>query len=312
MRRIRHRLPATALAWMLAAGAAAAATPAATSAADAPQRIAYGEAPSQFGELRVPAGPGPHPVVVLVHGGCWRADYADLGYMRPIADALAAGGIASWNIEYRRLPEPGSGWPGTFTDVGAAIDALGALAPAHRLDLARVVVVGHSVGGHLALWAAARGRLPRASVLHARAPLPLRGVVDLGGAADLGAERRVERHACDGRVVETLLGGDPGAVPARYAQVSATTLLPLRVPQVLVWGGRDDIAPLWLATRHRDAARRAGDPVRLVLVPGIGHFDLPRPGSAAWPAIRAAILGLLGPAAPAVSSAAGAAPAGRR
>lgn len=286
------------------AGAAVAPTPAeaATSVAafraeprqPADQRIAYGADPMQFGDLRVPSTPGPHPVAVLIHGGCWKAEYADLDDMAPLADALKAEGIASWNIEYRRMPQPGSGWPGTYTDVGNALDHLRRLAGTHALDLDRVVVVGHSVGGSLALWAAARPRLPEGSALYVRAPLALRGVVDLAGPADLRAELRAEEHACGERVIEPLLGGDPNAVPERYTQTSAAALLPLRVPQVLVWGDRDDIAPLWLATDYRRSARHAGDPVRLVLVPGLDHFGIVSPASSAWPHVRIAIERLLG------------------
>jgi acetyl esterase/lipase len=260
----------------------------------ADQRIAYGTDPMQFGDLRIPSTPGPHPVAVLIHGGCWKAEYADLDDMGPIADALKAEGIATWNIEYRRMPQSGSGWPGTYTDVGNAIDHLRSLAGTHALDLDRVVVVGHSVGGSLALWAAARPRLPEGSALHVRDPLALRGVVDLAGPGDLSAELRAEENACGERVIEPLLGGDPAAVPDRYAQTSAVSMLPLRVPQVLVWGTRDDIAPLWLATDYRRDARRAGDPVRLVLVPGLGHFDIASPASPAWPHVRVAIERLLG------------------
>jgi acetyl esterase/lipase len=260
----------------------------------ADQRLVYGRDAMQFGDLRIPAGPGKHPVAVLIHGGCWKADYADLTHMTPIADALNAEGIATWNIEYRRMPQPGSGWPGTYTDIGNAIDHLRTLAQTYPLDIDRVVVVGHSVGGSLALWAAARPRLPDGSALHTANPLALRGVVNLAGPADLRAELRAEVHACGERVIEPLLGGDARAVPDRYAQTSAATMLPLGVPQVLVWGTRDDIAPLWLATDYRRDARRAGDAVRLVLVPGLDHFGIVSPTSSAWQHVRIAIERLLG------------------
>ena len=305
----------TALTIMAPCSARAGTTVARTSA----EHIAYDSDPSQFGELRVPRTPGPHPVAVLIHGGCWKADYADLGYMSPLADALTAEGIATWNIEYRRMPQPGSGWPGTYTDVGEALDHLRVLARPYALDLDRVVVVGHSVGGSLASWAAARHRLPEDSALHVAQPVSLLGVVNLAGPADLRAELRAEEHACAGRVIEPLLGGSPDAVPERYTQTSAASMLPLDVPQVLVWGDRDDIAPLWLATDYRRAARRAGDAVQLVLVPGLGHFELTSPTSRAWPSIRAAVVRLLGmsarmgpPDAGAVNRGAGAAPAVRR
>jgi acetyl esterase/lipase len=117
----------------------------------ADQRISYGQDSSEYGELRVPAGAGPHPLVVLIHGGCFKAAYATLRDLAPMADALKSDGIASWNVEYRRLGQPGGGWPGTYLDVGRAVDHLRAIAGAHHLDLGRVVLVGHSAGGHLAM-----------------------------------------------------------------------------------------------------------------------------------------------------------------
>ena len=126
-------------------------------------RVEYGTERSQYGDLRVSSGPGPHPVAILIHGGCFKAAYATLRYMAAMADALKGMGIATWDIEYRRLGEPGGGWPGTYGDVGRAVDHLRALATEHSLDLKRVVVVGHSAGGHLAMWAAARGRTGRRS-----------------------------------------------------------------------------------------------------------------------------------------------------
>ena len=119
-------------------------------------RAAYGTDSSQYGELRVPSGPGPHPVVVLIHGGCFKAAYATLRDLAPMGDALRAAGIATWNLEYRRLGQTGGGWPGTYLDVASAVDHLRVLARQHPLDLGRVVIVGHSAGGHLAMWAAAR------------------------------------------------------------------------------------------------------------------------------------------------------------
>jgi acetyl esterase/lipase len=150
-------------------------------------RVEYGPDPNQFGELRIPAGRGPHPVVVLIHGGCFKAAYASLRDLAPMGDALKAQGIATWNVEYRRLGQPGGGWPGTHQDVGRAVDQLRALAETYRLDLNRVVIVGHSAGGHLAMWAASRSRIPTSSALYANDPLKVRGVVDLAGPVDLSA-----------------------------------------------------------------------------------------------------------------------------
>lgn len=256
-------------------------------------RVAYGKDPNQFADLRVPSAAGQHPVVVLIHGGCWKADYATLRDMAPMADALKAEGIATWNVEYRRLPQPGSGWPGTFQDVGLAVDQLRTIANQYRLDLDRVVLLGHSSGGQLATWVAARKRLPQGSPLYVADPLRIRGVVNLAGPVDLETEIALEISACQDHVVEELLGGSPAAVPERYKQASPSSLLPLGVPQVLVWGDRDNVVPLWSGERYAKAAAEAGDSIDFVTAPGMGHFEIASPFSPSWPKVRHAIQSLL-------------------
>jgi acetyl esterase/lipase len=233
-----------------------------TKAAD--ERIPYGKEIDQFGELRVPVGPGPHPVVILIHGGCWRADFSNLHEMGPIADALKAKGVATWNIEYRRLGQPGAGWPGTYLDVAKAIDHLRSIAASRKLDLMRVIVIGHSAGGHLAMWAAGRRHVPLGSAIYVTDPLPLRGVIDLAGTADMAAFLPFQR-GCGGRaVVEEMLGGTPTEVPQRYSDTSAISKLPLGVPQTLLWGRRDELAPISLGESYVEAARRSNEKVSLI------------------------------------------------
>jgi acetyl esterase/lipase len=231
--------------------------------------------------------------VVLIHGGCFKAAYAKAQYMGAIADALKADGIATWNIEYRRLGEPGGGWPGTYLDVGRAVDHVRVIAGEYHLDLGRVIVVGHSAGGHLAMWAAARHRLPTGSDLYVANPLPLRGVVDLAGPVDMTANIPGYQGLCADSVITSLLGGSPAAVPVRYAQASAIALLPLGIPQVFVSGSREDYVPLPVATAYVKAATQAGDSVRHILIPGIGHFEIASPLSSTWPRVESAIRSLL-------------------
>ena len=227
-------------------------------ASEPDQRIAYGKETSQFGDLRLPPGPGPHPVVVLIHGGCFKAAYATNRDLAAMADALRTSGIATWNIEYRRLGEAGAGWPGTYLDVGRAVDHLRQLAGPHRLDLRRVVVVGHSAGGHLAMWSAARSKLGAGSPLHALDPLLLRGVVNLAGPVDMTANIAGYEGLCKDQVVTGLLGGTPASMPERYAAASPIRLVPLGVPQALIIGEHEEFVPRRSARAPTRACHRAG------------------------------------------------------
>lgn len=279
---------------VLLSAAAAAGEPDVMTAADAlalprpaaDRRIVYGVDTLQFGDLRVPEGPGPHPVAVLVHGGCWLAEY-DLAHVSSLAAALTAAGVATWSVEYRRVGNDGGGWPGTFLDVAAAADHLVELAEEYRLDLDRVVALGHSAGGHLALWLAARHRLSPDDPLRGEDPLPLAGVVALAGIPDLASY--AAPTGC-GAAVPGLLGGAPDEVPERLRRASPIELVPLGVPQTLVVGGLDAIVPGEQAGSHAAAARRAGDGVEVREVPGVGHFELIAPESVAWPVVRDAVL----------------------
>ena len=251
------------------------------------QRIAYGKSEFQFGELRLPKGAGPHPVVIVIHGGCWLSEYG-LGYMGHVAADLTKAGVATWSIEYRRIGNEGGGWPGTFEDVGRAADYLRELAKTHPLDLSRVVATGHSAGGHLALWLAARRTLPRESPLYSADPLPLRGVAPLAGVTDL----RKTGTACD-QEVRQLMGGAPGEKDAAYQLGSPLERLPIKVPQIVVQGDSDTIIPAAMAREYVEAARKKGDAATLKLIEKAGHFELVDPQSFAWPPIREALLGML-------------------
>lgn len=248
-------------------------------------RVTYGSAPEQFGELRLPSGPGPHPVVVLIHGGCWRAEY-DITHMAPLATAVAADGWAVWAIEYRRVGSPGGSWPGTFQDAGAAIDHLRTLAKTHPLDLSRIVSVGHSAGGQLALWSAARGVLPKDSSIASADPLLPHGVVALAGITDLTTY--ASPNGC-GSAVVPLLGGDARMMGERYAQASPVTTVPT-VPLQLIIGTADTIVP---RTQADALARVVGARATVRVVEGAGHFDLIAPDRQAWTELREALRALV-------------------
>lgn len=230
----------------------------------------YGDDPSQLGELFLPEGAGRHPVAVVLHGGFWRDAY-DRTLMDALCEDLAGAGWAAWNLEYRRLGS-GGGWPETFLDVDQGVDHLSRLAGS-ELDLSKVVAIGHSAGGHLALWAASR-REPR---------VPVTAAVSQAGVVDLAEAHRLR---LSGGVVQELLGSTPAEQPERCARASPYELLPLRVPQLLVHGGRDEIVPVDLSRDYARAAAEAGDPVDLVVHEELGHFEHLDPGSPAWASVR--------------------------
>jgi acetyl esterase/lipase len=255
-------------------------------------KIPYGKDDRQYGELRLPKGNGPFPVAVVIHGGCWVEKFATLQNTAALADALRDAGVATWNIEYRRADSPGGGWPGTFTDVADGVDILRQIAKEHPLDLSRVVVVGHSAGAHLALWAGARARLPKSSPLYRQSPLPLRAAVALGGPGDLRAFRVYDEKICGTPVIDQLMGGTPEEHMARYAEGSPVELLPLGVRQVLIVGVDDGVMPPPERETYAARATKAGDRVEIVEVPG-GHFEVIAPTSTAWPAVRDKVLELV-------------------
>jgi acetyl esterase/lipase len=245
--------------------------------------IHYGEAALQVADLWLPEGDGSHPVVLMVHGGCWQTGIADRRIMNWIAEDLRRRGIAVWNVDYRGVDRPGGGYPGTFQDAAAAADALRAYAAQYRLDLTRVVAVGHSAGGHLALWLAARPRLPAASPLRTADPLPIRSVVSLGGLPDLEEAARSE-NGCGNEVVVRLTGGVRAGRIDPFTDTSVPRLAPLGVRQVLINGLQDRIIPTAYAEGYARPMRAAGDDVRVRMLDATGHVELIAPETRAWAA----------------------------
>jgi acetyl esterase/lipase len=251
-------------------------------------RVAYGPAPSQYAELFVPKGAGPFPVAVLVHGGCWTKEFGGIDQLRNMAGALVGRGIAVWNVEYRRVDEPGGGYPGMYQDMHAALDTLAAQAPSRHLDLERVVAVGHSAGGQLVQWIAGRARIPAGSPLHRTQMLPVRAVVSLGGLADLRRERELIKSSC-GRDTPELAGLPSAARPDVYVDTNAAELMPNGSHTILVTGELDTISPPRVAHDYAARARAAGDSAEVVILPGASHYDEVAASSPSWPLVAAAI-----------------------
>ncbi len=261
--------------------------------APATQRIRYVTNSSlQFGDLRIPnqANPKGHPVVVMIHGGAW-TDAWGLDYMAPLVEALTGAGIATWNIEFRRIGSTGGAYPGTFRDVAMATDYLRVLAPIYNLDLSRVVISGHSSGGHLALWVGSRGTIPAGDPLYVANPLIPKGVVSLAGIPDL--EGAYDAGRTD---VYTLLGVTTAAAAAAlYPTTSPIAMLPTGVPTSHIVGTSDNPWRQAITYHFRDAATLAGDPTPRVFNPvGANHFDVVDPCGPAWPRIVTEILLMLG------------------
>ncbi|MDX2593161.1 alpha/beta hydrolase [Streptomyces sp. WI03-4A] len=255
----------------------------------APLPLVYGDHPDQVADLFLPAtGPqGPAPLVLFFHGGYWRAEH-DRRHADGFARALAAhSGCAVVSAEYRRVGG-GGGWPATFTDTAAAVDLLPGLAAEAapgRVDPDRPVHAGHSAGGHLALWAALRHRLPEGAPGRTTAPAAIRGTLALAPTADLA---RAGELGSGRGAVAALLGGGPDEVPQRYAAADPAVLGAPAGRTVVVHGGRDDSLPVTMARRY---AARSG--ATLHELPDCGHFDVIDPASPAWPAVTGALAAVL-------------------
>ncbi len=238
----------------------------------------YGSHPSQRADLHLPRTPGPHQVIILIHGGSWHKRYGKI-VMRGLAGDLVRRGWAVWNIEYRRLGE-GGGWPATFEDVAAAIDHLPVLEA--QLDLAEVSVIGHSAGGHLALWAASRANLPSGAPGAAPA-VALNRAVGQAPVSDLAGAYRLWHGGAAG----ALMGGGPETVPERYAVGDPIELLPLEIPVLLVHGSQDSTVSVELSRHYLEQARATGSPAELTEIPGEagGHRAHINPRGEAWAAV---------------------------
>jgi len=253
------------------------------SAPGADLTVPYGTRPEQVIDLRLPPAPrqaAKAPLIVLVHGGFWRPAY-DRRHLGPMASALAAAGYVVAVPEYRRAGMAEEGWTGPFNDIAAALDQVGGIARPHGADTRRITWAGHSAGGHLVLWAAARPGLPAGSPWRrSGGPRPATHVVSLAGCSSL---RLCAEWNLGAGAVRLLMGGGPDDVPERYAVADPAALPAAPVPVTLVHGVDDDIVPLGMSQ-----AFTAG---RLVEIPGAGHFDLIDPQSPAWPWVLSVLAG---------------------
>jgi acetyl esterase/lipase len=244
-------------------------------AADA--RLTYGTDPNQFGDLRLPKSKGPFPVVMNIHGGYWRAKY-DLAHAGHLCAALTARNLATWNVEYRRVGNPGGGWPATFEDIRTAYRFLPQIAQRYGLDPAKTLVMGHSAGGQLALCLA--GHEPS-----------LKNVVSLAGVVDL--QQAWELHLSNNAVVE-FLGGTPKDVPEHYREADP---MQIKIPQATQWlihGAADAVVPPPFSRNYTEAKKKRGEDVHYLEISTAGHFELIDPHSTAWPRVESTVLHLLG------------------
>lgn len=246
----------------------------------ADRTIAYGADPLQVVDLWLPEGAAPHPAVIMIHGGCWLTDVADRSIMNWIAADLRGQGIAVWNVEYRGVDRPGGGYPGTFQDIAAAADLFVKDGARHGLKTDRVVAIGHSAGGHLALWLAARGKADTA--------------ISQGGLPDLRyLAEEAKDHGCGVEGARGMAGKPSAERPDVYADTSPIAMTPGKAAQIQINTTRDPIAPPAYADAYAKALSGKGVTVRNVTVADEGHIELVAPGSNAWlqtvPLIRAAL-----------------------
>lgn len=237
------------------------------------ERVPYGGDPNQFLELRVPSVKAPYPVLLNIHGGYWRAKY-NLTHAGHLCEALRAAGFATFNAEYRRVGNPGGGWPGTFEDIRSAYRFLQQESARFRLDLNRFVIMGHSAGGQLALCLAAHEP-------------SLRNAISLAGVVDL--KQAFARHLSNDAVVE-FLGGNPGAVPEHYREADPMELSISPARQWLLHGAIDDTVPPEFSRDYVARKKKARESVELMEIPHAGHFDLIDPGGKAFQQVRIAVI----------------------
>lgn len=251
-----------------------------------PQRYFYGDDASQYADLFLPAEQVHEAVIVIIHGGYWRSQY-DAGLGVPLAEDLSARGYACWNLEYRRAGN-GGGWPETFDDVGCGIDALTHAAVEHGLELDNVIALGHSAGGHLAVWAVGRDTMPGGgpgALESGGSRVKVTGVVSQSGLLNLHLAHSL---GLSEGAAQNLMGTTPETDPERWTLADPMSAIPVNVPVLALHGDDDVTVPLSESTSYVDAAVAAGADVELRIIPG-DHFGMITPGTAAWDQVVTAV-----------------------
>jgi acetyl esterase/lipase len=244
------------------------------------ERIQYGPDSLQFGDLWLPDDE-PHTTVILIHGGCWLSAYPGVEMMHHMAETLRDEGFAVWNLEYRRLGHDGGGYPGTFLDASDGADFLRTIAPDYGLNLDRLIVTGHSAGGHLATWLAARKSIDAVSPLYSPNPIDIHTVISLAGINDLERYANYGSSSCGENTVERLVNLEERGENA-FIDTSPVNLLPLDVPFIDIVAAFDAPVPPFFGNHFVNAAREAGDDATIVLQPKAGHFEMITPWSDEW------------------------------
>jgi acetyl esterase/lipase len=251
-------------------------------------RYSYGSHAEQIADLTVPDGTGPFPVLIMLHGGGFAAG-PTLERLTPLCADLATAGLATWNVEYRRLEGTEGGWPMTWQDAAAATEYLAELDQRNGLDLNRVAAFGHSAGAPLALWLGSRGGRATIQELGGAPTVTVRAAIAAAGVCDFGREWPERLQA----VFHEIIGGSSTDVPERYAAISPVQLLPIGVPLLVIQGAADTTVPMSFSEEFAASARDAGDDATLLIVPGAEHSDVRDASSPHWPTVRSSLVEFL-------------------
>ncbi|MFT7459473.1 MAG: acetyl esterase/lipase [Planctomycetota bacterium] len=251
-------------------------------------RLNYGPGVFQFGDLRLPEGEGPHPVVVLVHGGCWTAKYG-LHLMDAMAERLTELGFATWNPEFRRVGMNGGEWQDIFKDVVMATHYVDNLASRFNLDTENVILTGHSSGAHLVLWLAHQEEL-----INKHNSMKVKAVLSLAPLTDLTDVAKDETLPCH-KTVEGLMGGSVEMYPERYRAASPIHMSNTGVELIVINGKQDSAGFYSQFLKYRKNMTKRGHEIRHLEVGPSGHFEMITPGTTAWKDVEKAFLSFMNP-----------------